>query len=261
MENVGGLFKPARRFLYAKEDKMRVLAFGAHPDDIEFRLAGTLLKMKKRGDEIFMCVVTNGEIGSYRHTKAEIAEIRKKEAQASADLIGAELIWMNEHDEFLFDNEPTRLKFIEAVRIARPDVMFAPPPYMDYNQDHDITGYLVFIARILATVKLIETESPVVDHLPALFYCTPHGLSDQYKPEYFVDITDTFADKVKMFLCHDSQQGSWCKDAFGVNYVEALEHENRYWSYVCGTPGVEFVEAFTLCKNWPIIAGAHKFLP
>ena len=50
---------------------MRVLAFGAHPDDIEFRMAGTLMKMKQRGDEIFMCVATNGEIGSYRHTKAE----------------------------------------------------------------------------------------------------------------------------------------------------------------------------------------------
>jgi len=240
---------------------MRVLAFGAHPDDIEFRMAGTLLKMKKRGDEIFMCVTTNGEIGSYRHTKAEIAEIRKKEAQASADVIGAELIWMGERDEFLFDNEPTRMKFIETVRHARPDIIFAPPPFMDYNQDHDITGYLAFVARVLSTIKLIETESPVVDHIPPLFYCTPHGLNDNYKPEYFVDITETFETKMKMFLCHQSQQGAWCKDAFGVNYAEMIERDSRYLASVCGTPGVEYVEAFALCKGWPIIAGAHKFLP
>ena len=47
---------------------MRVLAFGAHPDDMECHVAGTLAKMAKRGDEIFMCVATNGEIGSYGMT-------------------------------------------------------------------------------------------------------------------------------------------------------------------------------------------------
>jgi LmbE family N-acetylglucosaminyl deacetylase len=241
--------------------KMRVLAFGAHPDDIEFRIAGTLAKMKKRGDEIFMCVATDGRIGSYNMSQDEIAALRKGEAQKSADLLGAELIWLGEPDEFLFDDKPTRLKFIEVVRYARPDVIFAPPAYSDYNQDHDITGYLAFQARVLATVKLIETEHGVIDHLPPLFYCTPHGINDKFKAEYFVDISDTFETKMKMFLCHESQQGSWCKDAFGVNYAEALERENRYYASVCGTPGVEFVEPFMLCKGWPIIAGAHKFLP
>jgi len=240
---------------------MRVLAFGAHPDDIEFRVAGTLFKMKERGDEVFLCVATNGEIGSYRMSKAEIAAVRRQEAQNAADFLGAELFWLNERDEFLFDDEPTRLKFIEVVRKARPDVILSHPPYMDYNQDHDITGYLAYQARILATVKLIETESPVIDHIPPMFYCTPHGINDKYKPEYFVDITDTFEKKKKMFLFHDSQQGSWCKDAFGADYVDGLERENKYWATVCGTPGVEYVEAYALCKGWPIIAGAHKFLP
>lgn len=240
---------------------MRVLAFGAHPDDIEFRMAGTLLKMKKRGDEIFMAIATNGNIGSFRMSKDEIAKVRYEEAKASADFIGATLIWMNEDDEFLFDNERTRLKFIDAVRVARPDVILAPPPFMDYNQDHDITGYMAFEARILASVKLIETEHENTDHVPAMFYCTPHGLSDKYHPQYFVDITDTFEDKLKMFRMHASQQGAWCKDAFGVDYAEALERENRYFASACGTPGVEYVEAFSLCTNWPIIAGAHKLLP
>jgi len=217
--------------------------------------------MKKRGDEIFLCVATNGNIGSYQKTKDEIAAIRRQEAQNAADFMGASLIWLNEPDEFLFDNEPTRLKFIEAIRQARPDIIFAPPPYMDYNQDHDMTGYLAFVARVLAAVKLIETQSPVVGHIPPMFYCTPHGLSDKYSPQYFVDITDTFADKLKMFHCHASQQGSWCKDAFGVDYAEALERENKYYASMCGTPGVEYVEAYSLCKNWPIIAGAHTLLP
>jgi len=241
---------------------MRVLAFGAHPDDIEFRVAGTLAKMASRGDEIYMCVVTNGNIGSYNRTKEEIAAMRHKEAQNSADMIGAKLLWLDEPDELLFDNEHTRMKFIEAVRIARPDVIFCPPPWKDYNQDHDITGYLTFEARILATVKLMETEHAVIDHIPALFYCTPHGgFPTKTMPQYFVDITDTFDTKKKMFECHASQQGEWCKDAFGVDYVEMMVRENKFYAAACGTKGVEYVEAFTLCTDWPVIAGAHKMLP
>ena len=241
---------------------MRVLAFGAHPDDIEFRMAGTLAKYAARGDEVFMCVATNGEIGSYGLTRQEIAEMRHKEAQASADVIGAHLIWLGYEDEMLFDDRETRMAFIEAVRIARPDVIFAPPKFSDYNQDHDACGYLAFEARVLATVKLMETEHPVIDHLPPIFQCTAlGGLADKTHPQYFVDITDTFETKMKMFACHASQNGPWCKDAFGVMYSEMLENENKFYAAACGTPGVTHVEAFTLCTDWPIIAGAHKLLP
>ena len=187
--------------------------------------------------------------------------MRKKEAQASADYIGATLLWLDEPDEFLFDDEPTRLKFIEAVRIARPDVIFAPPSNRDYNQDHYATGYLAFHARVLATVKAIKTEHDVIDHIPPLFYCTPMGMSSSFHPQYFVDITNEFEDKMKMFKCHDSQQGDWCKDAFGVSYNDILKSECTYYASVCGTPKVEYVEAIEICERWPIIAGAHTLLP
>ena len=241
---------------------MRVLAFGAHPDDMECHVAGTLAKMAKRGDEIFMCVATNGEIGSYGMTREETAALRKKEQQASCDLIGAHLIWLGYEDEMLFDNRETRMAFIEAVRLARPDVIFAPPPYKDYNQDHDACGYLAFQARILATVKLMETEHPVIDHIPPMFYCLPAGaMPTKTQPQYFVDITDTFDTKMKMFLSHASQQGDWCKDAFGVDYADMNRNADKFFASACGTPKVEYVEAFQLCTDWPIIAGAYKLLP
>ena len=241
---------------------MRVLAFGAHPDDIEYHVAGTLMKMKKRGDEIFMCIATNGNIGSYTHTKEEIAAIRYEEAKASADHIGATLIWLDEPDEFLFDNESTRLKFIEVVRMVRPDVIFTHPAGMrDYNQDHDMTGYLAFQARVLATVKAIETEHDVIDHIPPLFYYQPDGMAHTFRPQYFVDITEEFDDRMKMFKCHESQHGDWCDDAFGISYCNILESDAKYYASVCGTPKVQYAEAFELCDRWPIIAGAHKLLP
>lgn len=76
-----------------------------------------------------------------------------------------------------------------------------------------------------------------------------------------MDITDTFETKMKMFLYHESQQGAWCKDAFGVDYADMLERGNKSYAVACGTPGVDYVEAFMLCKTWPIIADAYKMLP
>ena len=108
---------------------MRVLAIGAHPDDLEFQVGSMLVKYSQRGDEVFMAVATNGNIGSFRMSKEEIAAVRKKEAQKSADLIGVHLIWMNFEDEFLLDNEQSRLRFIDAVRVAKPDVVLVTAAY------------------------------------------------------------------------------------------------------------------------------------
>ena len=162
----------------------------------------------------------------------------------------------------LFDNRETRMAFIEAVRIARPDVIFAPPKFVDYNQDHDITGYLAFEARVLATVKLMETEHPVIDHLPPLFTCTAlGGMANKTNPQYFVDITDTYDTKIKMMKCHASQVGSWSADAFGVSYLDMIDAETKFYAAACGTPGCQRVEAYSLSTDWPIIADAYKLLP
>jgi LmbE family N-acetylglucosaminyl deacetylase len=244
-----------------KEDYMRVLAFGAHPDDIELKCGGTLIKMAERGDSIFFCIATNGNIGSFHMTSEEIAEHRYKEAQQSCEKIGAELIWLNENDQFLFDNKETRLKFVDAYRYVKPDIVFAPPPYKDYNQDHDMTGYLAFIARGLAPIKLIETKYDRFSKIPPMFYVQPHGYDPSYTPEYFVDITNVFDKKIELLKSHKSQMGDWCKDAFGVDYLDGVRNTDGYWASCCATPGVERVEVFSICKNWPVVAGAHKLLP
>ncbi len=241
---------------------MRVLAFGAHPDDIEERMGGTLAKHAAQGDEIFMCIATNGEIGGYTMSREELVKVRYREAQESCAIIGAHLIWLGFEDEMLFDCRETRMAFIDAVRQARPDIIYAPPKFADYNQDHDITGYLAFEARVLATVKLMETKHPVIDKIPPLFQCTAMGgLSSKTNPQYFVDITDTYDTKMKMYACHRSQTEDWCDDAFGVSYTNVCDAETKFYAAACGSAGVERVEVFTLCTDWPITAGAHKLLP
>ncbi len=243
---------------------MRVLAIGAHPDDLEFRMAGTLRLYAERGDEVYMVIVTNGNIGSTRHeTKAEVAEMRHKEAQAAADMIGAkELMWLNYEDEFLFDTEETRLRMIDCVRKAQPDVMFAPPYLRDYNPDHDVTGYLAFIARINAGIPLIKTDHEPTKKIPPMFCCVPNGMSyTNFAPDHFVDITRVWEKKLEIARCHKSQCENWSNDFFGYSSIKKFEAENRYFASQCGTPGVEFVEAFMNQRTFPMIAGAYKFLP
>jgi LmbE family N-acetylglucosaminyl deacetylase len=107
---------------------MRVLAIGAHPDDLEFLCGGTLAKYAQQGHHVTMAVVTNGEVGSATLPKEEIAAIRKEEASAAASVIGADFFWMDFPDEFLFKTEQSRLAFINVIRRARPDVIITHAP-------------------------------------------------------------------------------------------------------------------------------------
>ena len=103
---------------------MNVLFVGAHPDDIETFAGGTAALYAARGDKVFFCVATNGNVGSSTLSKEQIAAVRHQEAHRGAKAIGAELIWLDFDDEFLLDSVETRHAFIEAFRIARPDVIF-----------------------------------------------------------------------------------------------------------------------------------------
>ena len=98
---------------------MNILFVGAHPDDIETFCGGTAARYSERGDNLFFCVATNGNVGSSTLPPEEIAAIRHEEAKAGAGVLGAELIWLDFDDEFLMDTRETRLAFINAFRLYR----------------------------------------------------------------------------------------------------------------------------------------------
>src|SRR5512142_1633173 len=102
---------------------MRVLAVGAHPDDVEILCAGTLARCRARGDQIVVCIATNGNMGSMSTGPAELGKVREAEARESAAMLDAELIWLDYPDEFLYPDHETRMRFIEMIRQARPDLI------------------------------------------------------------------------------------------------------------------------------------------
>ena len=85
--------------------QMRVLAIGAHPDDIEIACAGTLLKCRERGDEVFVCHLSNGDLGHEIIQPDELGLMRRQEAQNAGKLGGFTVIWGGFTDLCVFDNK------------------------------------------------------------------------------------------------------------------------------------------------------------
>lgn len=181
---------------------MNILAFGAHGDDIEAYCAGTLAKCAQRGDHVVMCVVTDGS-GRPKGDPAEIARIRKAEAQASADLIGAELVWLAIPDGYLTVNDETRHKFIEVIRASDADLIITHPP-RDYHPDHNATSRLTTdAAQVSRTSNYPSVYPPLRKSVPVAFMAAEAGVN--FMPEDYVDISDVWETKLKMLLQHRSQ--------------------------------------------------------
>ena len=230
---------------------MNVLFVGAHPDDIECWAGGTAALYARQGHQVYFCVATNGNVGSATLTSEQIATIRHKEALQGAGVIGAQLIWLNFDDEFLFDSRETRLKFIEAFRIARPDVVFCHW-LEDYNPDHSISGRIVDDCISMAKIPLIETEHPPVDKIPPVYFMdTPAGVN--FVPEVYSDITATFAKKVEMVRQHASQ-AAWMNHVFGYSLEAFLEIPGRFRGLQAGCP---LAEAFRPSYRWGRMLTRH----
>jgi len=225
---------------------MKVLAIGAHPDDIEFQCAGTLVKYKRQGHEIAMAVATNGEVGSSSHSKGEIAVIRKREAERSAEIIGAEFYWLGYPDEFLFNDAGTRLAFIDLVRRVRPDLIICPDPGRDYHPDHTTAGRIVWDIHVMVTVPNIATDHPPCSNIPQIVYMDTVG-GVNFIPDRYVDITVDIETKKKMLACHESQD-QWMLDQYGVTCVAMMESFARTRGFQCGSI---LAEGFKIPPIWP----------
>src|SRR5690349_6997924 len=106
----------------------RILAIHAHPDDLEFQCAGTLALLREAGCHIIMATMTPGDCGSAGHDAEAISEIRRGEARAAADLIGADYLCLEFRDLAVFNDDESRRRVTEALRRARPDIVLTSPP-------------------------------------------------------------------------------------------------------------------------------------
>lgn len=223
---------------------MRILAVGAHPDDLEILCGATLAKYSRLGHDVTMAVLTNGNMGRPDTMPEEMGRIRKKEFEASAALIGAKTVWMDVDDEMSVVDLETRLKMVDVFRLVKPDVVLTHSD-TDYHVDHRNTSQLVFEAAPLACVHNIKRALPQTEKQPLIYHFDTLGAIG-FQPTEYVDITDDIETKQAMYRCHQSQV-DWMRVATGFEISEVIDAVARVRGYAAG---VKYAEGFRRVDAW-----------
>lgn len=174
-----------------------ILAIGAHPDDVEHCIGGTLIKQADQGKSICIAHMTHGESGTYGSR-----EKRDSEAKAAAAYIGADVRWLDFEDTCIVDSLEARLQMIRFIREVRPRMIFCQ--YYDFplmHHDHEGTGQIVRNSFRMSRFKNVDTGNDPF-WIPNLsYYLLPY----QLKPSFVVDVTDVHERWLEMANLYDSQ--------------------------------------------------------
>ena len=205
---------------------MKILAIGAHPDDIEIFMYGVLSIFSKRNDEISMIVATDGGAGSVL-TNENLSEIRKKETMEALKTFGIPIFlgYLDGELSTQIDIISTLKKHIDSVN---PDLIITHPPE-DYHSDHRSLSYYV---RESAGFKY-----------PVLFCETLMGVN--FNPNIYIDISAYFKDKSKAILKHKSQKPE--------KFLKAIEINNKFRAAQCNAGGESYAEVFRFEPSFPFV--------
>jgi len=188
---------------------LRVIVFGAHPDDCDFKVGGTSLLYSRKGHRVKFVSVTNGDTGHFSIGGGPLAKRRYKEALASAKIAGVEYEVLDIHNGSLEPNLENRLKIIRIIREFEPDLVITHRPN-DYHPDHRYTSQLVQDSAYSVTIPNVLALTPHMMRNPVVAY-----MSDDFRKPYpfkadvAVAIDSVLADKMRMLDCHESQTYEW----------------------------------------------------
>jgi LmbE family N-acetylglucosaminyl deacetylase len=224
---------------------MKILAIGAHPDDIEISCAGTLAKMAKSGHEVVICHVSDGDKGHYEVPPEELIRIRKQEAQQSGAMIGCNVISLGMRDgQISAENEQIRTAFIDLLCQTQPDLVITHAPN-DYMPDHVAVSRLAFDMTFLATLPNASRLYPNVKKVPSLYYMDNLSGID-FQPTLYVDITDTYETKSEMLKQHESQL-VWLKEHDNVDVLDMMKTLGKFRGVQAGCT---YAEGFIQHMAW-----------
>lgn len=205
-----------------------VLAIAAHPDDIEFVMAGTMLQLRERGWDLHYFNLSRGDLGSTKLPPAQISQLRRREAQAGAETLGAQWHAPIGHDLQLFYTDEAIRKVCAVVREAQPTIVLTHA-LSDYMEDHMITARLAVtatFARGIPHYRSHPARRPTLEPC-VIYHAMPHGLKSPMRepvlPEAFVDTTSVHALKREALACHASQK-EWLDATQGMDsYLVSMD--------------------------------------
>ena len=181
--------------------KLDILAFGAHPDDVELSCTGVLLVEKNNGKKTGIIDLTAGELG----TRGS-GEIRKKEAADAAKILGVEIREnLGMADGFLQNDETHQRKIITVLRTYQPDIILCNAPE-DRHPDHGRSSKLVADAAFLSGLQKIQTEHKGIAQEAWRPKYVFRYIQDRFlQPDFVVDITDVFEKKIEAIKAYKTQ--------------------------------------------------------
>ena len=227
---------------------MNVLAIGCHPDDIEINCVGTLAKCIKRGDNVTVCHVCNGNLGHEVIQPDELRVIRAKEAINAGAMSGIKVVSCDIGDLRVYEGlQEHRDKVVDIIREADPDFIITHAPN-DYMPDHLAVSRLVFDASFAASVPHYETGIKNNAKVTPIYYMDNLGGLD-FVPTDYVDISDEIDLKLEMLECHESQL-KWMRDHDNIDFAEFVKTCARYRGLQCNSM---YAEGFKQCLVYPKI--------
>ncbi len=248
---------------------MRFIVIGAHPDDCEYRFAGTAAKLTAQGHAVKFVSVSNGDGGHQDQGGATLTQRRRSEAMEAGRRLGiAEYEILDNHDGELLPTLENRNAIIRLIREWQAEVILTHRPN-DYHPDHRYTSLLVQDSAYMVAVPNVCPSTPPLKWNPVYMY-----LEDEFQkplpfsPDVVVDITDTWSRKVESLDAHVSQFYEWLPWVDGLlDQVPKTPEARREWlsewlrkllrndhqaaidrRYGPGKAGAVIVEAFEVCE-------------
>lgn len=227
--------------------EMVALAAVAHPDDVEFMMAGTLLLLKAAGVQVHIWNLGNGSCGTAVHSREEIVRLRWQEAQDAARVAGAQAHAPLFDDLAIFYDAPSLAKVGSVIREIRPNIILTHS-LQDYMEDHQNSCRLIMTAAFArGMVNFIPQPPRDSSSQPvALYHALPHGLKgvlrEEVKPHFYVDISSVIEEKARMLEQHRSQK-DWLDVSQGMG---AYVNEMKASSGMVGKAS----QAFAYAEGW-----------
>lgn len=229
-DEFGVLGRVAGRWLMSEqqgEARRVVLAVAAHPDDIEFGMAGTMLRLAEVGYELHYLNLSSGSCGSMTESVDAVRSRRMSEAREAAGILGATWHPSLVDDLEIFYQEPLLRRVAAIIREIAPTIVLTHSP-QDYMEDHTNTSRLTvtaLFARGMPNYCTSPSRDPV-DGKATLYHAMPHGLCDQLArpivPELLVDTSSVIQTKQRALAAHLSQK-EWLDETQGMDsYVATM---------------------------------------
>jgi LmbE family N-acetylglucosaminyl deacetylase len=187
------------------DGKLRIICFGAHPDDCELQAGGTGALWAAQGHHVLFVSVTNGDIGHWREAGGPLALRRKGEVQKAHKLLGVQGYIMDVHDGELLPTLENRRTITQLIREWKADIVMSHRPN-DYHPDHRYTGVLVQDAAYMVTVPFFVPDVPILKKNPAFFYYPDRFKKpNPFQPDVVVAIDAVMSKKLDALLVMESQ--------------------------------------------------------